>query len=70
MVHPQENSTVLLLAVHLWKATSKIPPPVLQPASLQVKLPFIIKAEVLIQALVPGESAKLLFGLLGVLKGR
>lgn len=70
VVHPQGNGTVLLLATYLWKAPSKILPPVLQPASLQAKLPFIVKAEVLIQALFPGESAKLLFGLLGVLKGR
>lgn len=61
---------VLLPAMHLRKAPSKILPPVLRPASLQVKLPFIVQTEVLIQALFPGESAKLLFRLLGVLKRR
>jgi len=53
----------------LWKAPSKILPPALQPASLQAKLPFLIKAEVLIQAQLLQESAELLFRLLVVLKG-
>lgn len=50
--HPwsQGSGREFLPAVDLWNAPSKMPPPVLQPASLQAKLPFVIKTEVLIQA--------------------
>lgn len=47
---PQGSGRELLPAVEPWNAPSKMPSPVLQPASLQAKLPCVIKAEVLIQA--------------------
>lgn len=47
---PSTRGMEFLPAGDLWNAPSKMPPPVLPPASLRAKLPFVTKAEVLIQA--------------------